>query len=308
MGETSIEWTRGDDGTPGRTWNLFRGCRRKSTGCEHCFAEGIAARFSGPGMPFEGFAEMTEHGPRWTGKGALIREKLVEPLSWRKPCRVFVNSMSDLWFEEFANEEIAAAFGVMMACPQHDFQILTKRIERAVDWFAWLASMDGLPSLIRKHPEMMRDYFAAGSKFETYRGRRYRTGKDAWAQVMNAAGVSSATLHNAWIGTSIENRATLGRLDHLRKVPAAVRFVSFEPLLEDLGPIDLTGIDWVIVGSESGHGARPMNEDWIRSLRDQCQAQRVRFFYKQRLNERGRKVSLPVLDGRQWAEFPEARP
>jgi protein gp37 len=314
MGETSIEWTRGDDGTPGRTWNLFRGCRRKSTGCEHCFAEGIAARFSGPGMPFEGIAEMTEHGPRWTGKGAFVMEKLADPLRWKNGCRIFVNSMSDLWYEEFSDQRIAAAFGVMAACPRHTFQILTKRTERLPKWFKWLTSGSGRFAPASPRARILSH---AGGVFEDELGndrmaklfqdlcwdeqpgdgdfRRPPPGKGAWP------------LPNVWIGTSIENRATLGRLDHLRKVPAAVRFVSFEPLLEDLGSIDLAGIAWVIVGSESGRGARPMNEDWIRSLRDQCQAQGVPFFFKQRLDGKGHKVSLPVLDGRQWAEFPEAR-
>jgi protein gp37 len=109
------------------------------------------------------------------------------------------------------------------------------------------------------------------------------------------------------LGVSVEDRQRKDRIDHLRAVPAAVRFLSVEPLLEDVGDLDLTGIHWVIVGSESGHGARPMNEDWARSLRDQCAAAGVAFFYKQRLNERGRKVSLPMLDGRQWTEFPEVR-
>lgn len=146
MGDKSkIEWTatRDQDGnvvSDGATWNPIRGCTRVSEGCGSargggCYAERIAARFSGPGMPFEGFAVNTPAGPRWTGKVALIPEKLGDPLRWRKPRFVFANSMSDLFHEGLTNEEIAAVFGVMAACPQHHFQVLTKRPERMLEWF-----------------------------------------------------------------------------------------------------------------------------------------------------------------------------
>jgi protein gp37 len=111
-------------------------------------------------------------------------------------------------------------------------------------------------------------------------------------------------LPNVWMGTTVENRAAIGRITSLRLVEVPVRFLSCEPLLEDLGELDLRGIHWVIAGAESGPGARPMNEDWVRSIRDQCQAAGVAFFYKQRI-ENGKKVTLPLLDGRQWAEFPK---
>lgn len=256
MGASSIEWTDA-------TWNPVRGCTKVSPGCKHCYAETFAERFRGvSGHPYEqGF------DPRF------VPDQLDAPLRWRKPRRVFVNSMSDLFHEAFADEQIAAVFDRIECCPQHTFQILTKRAARLPEWFAWLA---------RTRPK---------------------------AQLV---------LPNAWLGVSAEDqRRADERITHLLATPAAVRFVSVEPLL---GPVDLgwaleahspetTGVrtqpalDWVIAGAESGNGARPMHEDWVRSLRDQCAAAGVKFFYKQKLDGR-KKVSLPMLDGVQHAEWP----
>jgi protein gp37 len=258
MGETSIEWTRGDDGSPGRTWNCLRGCSKESEGCRFCYAMGIGARFSGPGLAYEGLALMKDSGPAWTGVVRLIEERLRDPLRWKKPSRIFVNSMSDMWHESLSWErEIDRIWQVMVDADWHTYQCLTKRAEN-----------------MRDH---VQDWY-----------RRARV----------------PLLRQVWLGVSIENRKALDRLHYLRETPAAVHFVSFEPLLEDLGKVDLRGVEWAIAGAESGSRARTMSEDWVRSLRDQCGEQGVKFFYKQRLNERGHKVSLPVLDGRQWAEFP----
>lgn len=270
MGETKIEWTDA-------TWNPVRGCTKVSPGCKHCYAETFAERWRGiPGHAYEcGF------DPRFAP------DQLDAPLHWRKPRRVFVNSMSDLFHEAFTNEQIAAVYGVMAACQRHTFQILTKRPSRRRQWFAWLATRFALT----EHPWLVSACWWAARRKILSMPEEPRHGVP-WP------------LPNVWEGVSVEDRKYgLPRIAELRQTPAAVRFLSCEPLLEDLGEIDLTGIDWVIAGAESGRGARPMHEDWVRSLRDQCAAAGVRFFYKQRL-ERGRKVSLPMLDGRQHAEWP----
>ncbi len=299
--KTTIEWVQGSDGERGATWNPIRGCSRISPGCggggafsgAHgeqggCYAEGIAARFSGPGQPFEGFAEMTPEGPRWTRKVALIPELLDAPLRVRKPTTFFI-SMSDLFHEALTNEEIAAVFGVMGAASAHTFQILTKRSRRLPEWFEWVQRVPTGLSTIPFAPALVCAVEAHGRTQYRWTVPHPRV----WP------------LPNAHLGVSVESRKFLSRLDHLRATPAVVRFASLEPLLEDLGEMNLASIDQVIAGSESGHGARPMHEDWVRSIRDQAARQGARFFYKQCLNERGRKVSLPLLDGRTWAEMPE---
>jgi protein gp37 len=184
----------------------------------------------------------------------------------------------------FERSILLVSFGVMASCPQHTFQVLTKRADRMQAWFAQTATH---PTL--RHPNAMADHAAYLGEI---RGRE--------ADAINALYRREVAwpLPNVHVGVSVENRKHgLPRIDHLRRVPAAVRFLSVEPLLEDLGAIDLTGIHWVIAGVESGPGARPMNEDWVRSIRDQCAASGVPFFYKQKLDENGRKVSLPLLDG-----------
>ena len=299
MGRTKIEWVQNSDGSRGETWNPIRGCSRISPGCGGggsfsgtpsqrggCYAEGIAARFSGPGQPFHGFAEMTPRGPRWTGKVALIDDLLREPLKRRKPTTWFL-SMFDLFHEALTDEQIAAVVGVMAVTPRHTYQILTKRADRLPRWAAWAQN------------------YADGANMACRLALQDRIG------IVGMRGEDSVTvaelrawpLPNVHLGVSVESAKHKDRIDWLRATPAAVRFLSIEPLLEDVGTLDLTGIHQVIVGAESGHGARPMREDWVRSIRDQCVAQGVAFFYKQRL-EGGRKVSLPMLDGRQWAEMP----
>ncbi|WP_437310082.1 DUF5131 family protein [Sorangium sp. So ce388] len=305
---TKIEWVQGADGERGMTWNPIRGCSRISPGCGGggsysgtagqrggCYAEGIAARFSGPGQPFHGFAEMTAHGPRWTGKVALVPEKLAEPLRRKKPTTWFL-SMFDPFHERLTNEEIAALFGVMAACPQHTFQVLTKRAERLPEWFAWL-DREASPT---PHGVL---HVAVAPLIEPF-GREDASGMDESDRAMERLLDAEWPLPNVWLGCSVESRKFKGRIDHLRRAPAAVRFLSLEPLLEDLGELDLTGIHQVIAGAESGPGARPMQDDWVRSIRDQAKAQCVQFFFKQKLDARGHKVSLPMLDGRQWAEMP----
>lgn len=300
--KTSIEWTRGDDGTAGRTWNPVTGCTKVSPGCDHCYAENIARRFAGtPAFP-DGFTVTLHPG------------RLHQPGRWRSPARVFVNSMSDLFHDAVPDDFLTRVFDTMEAPEnrRHTFMVLTKRParmrafirRRTADKHAYAAQYDHCPT------EAMRNSPAA-----------------RWARERAATAPS-----NIWLGVSVEDqqRANL-RIQILLRTHAAVRFLSCEPLL---GPIDLQaamrtlgeplghgpitsyahvghcctrlhGLDWVIAGAESGPGARPMNEDWVRLLRDQCTAAGTAFFYKQDADARGRKIPTPQLDGQRWTQFPE---
>lgn len=320
MSENSkIEWTDS-------TWNPIRGCTRVSEGCRNCYAERVAARFSGEGQPYEGLARMTSQGPLWTGKIKLVEEHLNDPLRWKKPRLIFVNSMSDLFHEGVPDSFIDRVFAVMALSPQHTFQVLTKRPER-----------------------MSRYLWSAERRVASLAG--YSTNEGDWYKW---------PLKNVWLGVSIEDQKTADeRIPLLLQTPAAVRWLSAEPLL---GPINfrwepyaheatgetyreylerhgkvnqyeaLRQISWVVAGGESGPGARPMHPDWARSLRDQCAEARVPFFFKQfgdwwpgignvtyppsaPLHEWpdghwarrvGKKLAGRVLDGRTWDEFPDA--
>ncbi len=238
--KSQIEWTDA-------TWNPVRGCTKISPGCKHCYAETFAERFRGvPGHPFEFGFDIR-----------LVPHKLEEPLKWRAPRMVFVNSMSDLFHQAVPDEYILKVARVMRDAHWHTFQVLTKRADR----------------LHRRLGGVLAPF---------------------------------AELPNIWWGVSVENRKHgVPRIALLQDAPAVVRFLSIEPLLEDLGRIDLGGIDWVIVGGESGAGARPMEREWVVSLRDQCRAARVPFFFKQwggaQKKKRGRE-----LDGRVYKAFPRA--
>jgi protein gp37 len=312
VGSTSIEWTD-------VTWNPVRGCTRVSEGCRNCYAEVMAARFSDHGFWGCGFATRTNHGGRWTGTVALVPEKLAEPLSWRKPRKCFVNSMSDLFHEALSFDDIAAVYGIMAACPHITFQVLTKRPERRREFFAWVAAHRNI----------------AGDRADVVMEADERLGDDDWTRLWEAAAshwYGSWPLPNVVEGTSIENQETADRRIHeLRETPAAVRFLSCEPLLGPIVP-DLSGIHWVVVGGESGRRARPMHPDWARSLRDQCQEAGVAFHFKQwgqfkpiptgqiadpgvRASSGGdefvmwrcksKKDAGRLLDGREWNEYPE---
>lgn len=345
VANTKIEWSD-------KTWNIVRGCQWVNGQCQNCYAMGIAYRFSGNGQPYEGLAHMTNRGIRWTGKIKLVHELLKEPMKWKKPQRVFVNSMSDLFHDDVPFKFLYKAFETMLLTPRHTYQILSKR-----------------PQRMRK---VMED-------INFHLGRNY---PDIELPLRNVwLGVSAGTQKSA------DEFIPL-----LLETSAAIRFVSCEPLLEavnlsaylektfcchahgcgymgddchylhyekywhshdydreeelcydctDTFPNDdedteqccpechaveefghvenccdihndhqeYPALDWVIVGAESGHGARPMNEEWASSLQWQCQSSGTSFFYKQKLDEKGKKVSLPVLNGRPWAEFPrvEAR-
>ncbi len=240
MGKTSIEWSE-------YVWNPVRGCVKVSPGCRHCYAETFAERFRGvPGHPFEQGFDVR-----------LVPEKLEDPLRWRRPRRIFVNSMSDLFQDGVPTDYIASVGRVMEKAHWHTYQVLTKRHERM---------------------------------------RKLLSGELSWMGL----------LPHAWFGVSVENRRHgLPRIRALRETPVAIAFLSIEPLLEDPGPLDLAGIDWVIVGGESGPGARPMREEWVLSIRDQCRHARVPFFFKQwggvRKHAAGR-----TLHGRTHDGFPRS--
>lgn len=282
-GPTKIEWTE-------RTWNPVRGCTRVSEGCRNCYAEGIAARFSGPGQPYEGIAEMRDGKPRWTGKLALSETALLEPLKRRKPTAYFVNSMSDLFHWGMPEEWIDLVFAVMVLCPHHTFQVLTKRPARMRDYFAALICDEG------RRPYVRRPGWTA------------KTPRDGDRVFLLEEG-QTWPLPNVWLGVSAEDQTTAdARVPDLLATPAAVRFVSAEPLI---GPIDFNDIpwpaerlrfpdtddisdarsalrliegvrlDWIILGGESGPHARPMHPQWARDIRDQCAAAGVAFHFKQ---------------------------
>jgi protein gp37 len=209
-----------------------------------------------------------------------VPEKLADPLAWKKGRRVFVNSMSDLFGEFVLNYYVSAAFGIMAVAKQHTFQVLTKRAERMRDTVSAMTLERCVQEMLRIEPVRV----AAAKHLPVM--------APPWP------------LPNVHLGVSVEDRKYgVPRIDHLRDTPAVVRFLSIEPLLEDVGRLDLRGIHQVIVGCESGPGARPMRDDWVRSIRDQALDAGCLFFYKQQLD--GRKlVSLPMLDGRQWGEMP----
>jgi len=227
-----------------------RGCTRVSDGCggpKHqggCYAEKIAARFSDPGQPFHGFAERTPHGGRWTGRLALVEDKLLEPLSWKKPRRIFVNSMSDLFHENLPDEAIDRVFAVMALCPQHTFQVLTKRAARMRAWFEerWQPAPahtlpGGLVVPAERHGETRRTQVARACEpiLEDF-GLADTERDDLWTEDGSGKAMQwSWPLPNVWLGVSAEDQKTADeRIPDLLATPAAIRFVSAEPLL---GPI-----------------------------------------------------------------------
>ncbi len=231
--KSSIEWTDS-------TWNPVTGCTKVSPGCRHCYAETFAERWRGiPGHPYEQGFDLR-----------LWPDRLGLPLTWRKPRRVFVNSMSDLFHEGVPLSFIRTVFRTMEQASWHTFQVLTKRSER----------------LLELSPELK------------------------WPR-------------NVWIGVSVETADYMQRIDDLRRVPAAVRFLSLEPLLGPLNALNLTRVDWVIVGGESGPGARPMAVRWVRQIREQCRAKGIPFFFKQ-WGGVNKKRTGRLLDGVTWDELP----
>lgn len=273
--QSSIEWTDA-------TWNPTVGCSLIAKGCAHCYAMRMAWRHvlmcKGLGRPckYDGTVEMTPNGPRWTGVVRLDPDSLSTPLHWKKPRRIFVDSMSDLFHEGLTDHEIAACFGVMLAAWWHTFQVLTKRPERAARFFT-----------------------SGVTAFDCVKAARDYGVEIGWpGVVINGEIVDrSLPLPNVWIGTSIaEQKDADANIPHLLQVPTAVRFLSCEPLIgpiefsdvtkrsdavSQLGKAALDGIHWVIVGGESGHGARPCDVAWVDSVVAQCAAVNVPCFVKQ---------------------------
>lgn len=226
------------------TWNPITGCTEVSPGCDHCYAKTFAERWRGtPGHYFERGFDVQ-----------LRTDKLDQPLRWKKSRKIFVNSMSDLFHDQVPDEYIAQVFAVMALAPQHTFQVLTKRHGRMRS----LLTSGAFQTAIAEHMLAMTD-----------------------ADEMKDVG-DPFPLPNVWLGVSAENaRWAKIRGDALRETPAAVRFFSCEPLLGPIDDLDLTGIKWVIVGGESGPGARPMHLGWVRDLQDQCAQAGVAFLFKQ---------------------------
>jgi protein gp37 len=261
MTKTKIEWTD-------RVWNPVTGCTKVSQGCKNCYAETIAERFWAKQYP-----PNADGSPRKFTDVRMHPERLQEPLKWKKPARVFVNSMSDLFHEDVPDGFIDQVFAVMAICKQHTFQILTKRPERVLSW---------------------------SSNFYGTRRRGWIVPNNSRIASLNISKIQYPDwpLPNVWLGVSVENQKTADeRIPLLLQTQAAVKFLSCEPLL---GPIQFNQmmpdgdhlknmgwiaggefINWVIAGGESGPHARPMHPDWVRSIRDQCQAAGVPFFFKQ---------------------------
>ncbi|RPO61495.1 DUF5131 family protein, partial [Pseudomonas aeruginosa] len=213
MAETQIEWTDS-------TWNPVAGCSIISSGCKNCYAMEMARRLESMGVEkYSGLTRLKGKRTVWNGKITEDHDALSIPYRWRKPRKIFVNSMSDLFHEKVSDDFILKVWNVMRETPHHNYQILTKRPERMADM---------LTKYIRE------------------------------------------VLPNVWLGTSIEEQETAQRVFHLKKTPAQIRFISFEPLIGSVGEIDLSGIDWAIVGGESGSSARPIKEEWIDEIHEQC--------------------------------------
>lgn len=329
---SNIEWTEA-------TWNCLAGCSEVSPGCARCYAAVMAHRLAAMGQAkYQGTTKKLPNGKvAWTGKMNLDEEALLIPLKRKKPTTWFVNSMSDLFHEDVPDEFIDKVFAVMGQAGNHTFQVLTKRAERMASYVNRLAkSITPLENAAR----------SIGRTFKfTHEGRDFP--------------LLPWPIRNVWLGVSVENRQHgLPRIEHLLKTPAAVRFLSVEPLLEDVGVLPLSrrsemskpgtvyfdDIHWVIVGGESGHGARPMHPDWVRPIRDQCIAACVPFFFKQwgafapmdrnsevegvqvdldgkwrrgrdglpspghaYMERVGKKAAGRLLDGRTWDEYPATR-
>lgn len=235
--KSTIEWTD-------TTWNPVTGCTKISAGCDNCYAARFSERFRGvPGHPFETGFDLT-----------LRPERLTQPLEWKRPRMIFVNSMSDLFQKEIPKAHIAAVFDTMEKANWHIYQVLTKR-----------------SSLLQK-----------------FISERYNARKSP---------------AHMWFGVSVENEQATSRIAHLQNTNAGVRFLSIEPLIAPVGKLNLRGIDWVIVGGESGPRARPMDKRWAIDIRNQCLKARVAFFFKQ-WGGRSPKAGGRLLEGKEWSQFP----
>ena len=278
--KTAIEWTDA-------TWNPVTGCSKVSEGCRNCYAATLAPRLAAMGQ--KGYTTLP-----WTKRNAarnvqLHAERLDAPLRWAKPRRVFVNSMSDLFHELVPFEFVDRVFAVMALASRHTFQVLTKRPERMAEYTSTPDRAQRIGAYltldVNLDGPMLRGLDGA------VMGRWRREGVPL-------------PLPNVWLGTSVEDSRVLGRVDHLRETPAAIRFLSCEPLIGPLDRLDLEGIHWVIVGGESGPGHRHIEVDWVRDIREQTADAGAAFFFKQ-WGGATPKAGGRELDGRTWDEMPE---
>lgn len=264
---TAIQWTD-------ETWNPTLGCSKCSPGCDHCYAIGVAAREMQPahvGLTIRWPGEPVD----WTGEVRLMPDRLETPFRWRKPRRVFVDSMSDLFHADVPADYIADVFATMIASG-HTFQVLTKRPQR----MAHLVGSDGFEATVRRKVHKHETHMFAGWPYPT-----------------------------VWLGASIETDSYAFRADHVRATPAAVRFLSLEPLLGPLPSLDFTGIDWVIIGGESGRGARRMELAWCADLIDRARHAGAAVFVKQlgTVLARQLRVSGKGGDPDEWPEWLRVR-
>ena len=255
MSKSQIEWTDA-------TWNPVAGCSLISPGCKNCYAMHMAKRLEAMGLPkYIGLTRQHGKKIKWSGAITEDRESLKIPLRWRKPKKIFVNSMSDLFHDLVSDDFIVDVWKVMEATPQHNYQILTKR------------------------PGRMRHILTRNKKI-----------KDS--------------LSNVWLGTSVESDEFVGRIDELRKIPASIRFISFEPLIDSVGEVNLEGIHWAIIGGESGRCARPIKEYWIDEIYEQCMHYGTAFFFKQwgawgkDNQKRSKKANGREYRGQLWDQMP----
>lgn len=298
-GDSKIEWTE-------TTWNPVTGCDRISPGCDNCYALTLAKRLKAMGS-----AKYQNDGdPRTSGPGfglTVHADAMLEPLRWRTPRTVFVNSMSDVGHARVDRAAQARIWAVMTLTGRHQFQVLTKRPKR-------LGTILADPAFVHEVAEHATDIIG---RTPPHLGCwRLDLGGQRLAGDSNVGGgwTTTDTEHgtlwsppwpppNVWIGTSIEHDDYVRRADELRRTPAAIRFLSLEPLLGPLPSLDLTGIDWVIVGGESGPRHRMLNLAWARDIRDRCLDQQIPFFFKQ-VGGATPAAGGRILDGRTWDQFP----
>lgn len=252
MAETQIEWTDA-------TWNPVAGCSLSSAGCKNCYAMQMARRLEAMHVPkYKGLTQKRGKNITWNGKVREDKESLKIPYRWKKPRKIFVNSMSDLFHDKVSDDFILSVWKVMRETPRHNYQILTKRPERMFE-------------VVKQMKEV---------------------------------------LPNVWLGTSVEDEKVKERIKFLRKTPAAIRFISFEPLIGSVGSINLRNIDWAIVGGESGSRARPIKEEWIDNIHSHCKAYNTAFFFKQwgswgkDNQKRSKKANGREYRGRTWDDMP----
>lgn len=262
-----IEWTEA-------TWNPVTGCSLASPGCTNCYAMKLAGTRLRHHPSRAGLTRESKAGPVWTGEVRLNEEWLTQPLRWKRPRRIFVCAHGDLFHESVPDAWIDRVFAVMALAPQHTFQVLTKRAKRMREYLSALAdAWDGNADLFNE-----RMLAAMDANY-------------AWLDEEQGIDDINWPLPNVWLGVSVEDQTRSDeRIPDLLATPAAVRWLSCEPLL---GPVDLHDwivrsqngfgppLDWIVAGGESGPGARPMHPDWARALRDQCAAAGVPFFFKQ---------------------------